>query len=89
MESETVAKLFEHGDIMDAVHVDPGDGGFIFVGEAGFGRGKFRLLEIALVVIDDVYLDRLMYFIPGIYQGLGREACLLGTFFCKFMHRRY
>ncbi len=47
VQSEAFSELFEHGNVMDAVHVDPGDGGFVPVGDAGFDRGQFCLLKFA------------------------------------------
>jgi len=53
---------------MDSVDIDPGDGGFILVGDAGIEDGNDLFSKSYLIVIDEMNINLFVFFLAGLDQ---------------------
>ncbi len=80
MKVKIVTDSFQIVQLVDAIEVDPADGGTVAKRLALIRRSQFPFLQMVGRVIDQVYIDRIDPFVTNMDHGAGRFASFVRGF---------
>jgi hypothetical protein len=87
VEFEGGAEFFQNVDFVDAVDIDPGDGGGLLVSKTVLDILQGFFLPPLGTVVQEGYYRPLDFFLPEVNQGPGGQTALVGPFPDKtFVH---